>query len=213
MTKETYLYKALVLIDNLTMIDSDEPLPICNAHFAKVWLKNLYSFFLTNHLAWDSPLISRDEDDIITFEWWHDLRKLTVYANPKGVECIKVWGADMINEMDDVIVKDVKDMCELLKWLKGNTWQGDDFEECLQAVKDSRSGAFGNEALSDWIRRALPILRSMKDTNIQALMFKYERFSDLDWEKELTKAKENHATLTELVRIAEEEFDIKEKGE
>lgn len=68
----------------------------------------------------------------------------------------------------------------------------------------------------DWIARALPILQSMKDANIQALMFKYQRGSldnFVDWDRELNKAKENHATLTELVRVANDEFKIKEASE
>lgn len=66
----------------------------------------------------------------------------------------------------------------------------------------------------EWIGRALPILRGMKEANIQALMFKYERGSldnFLDWDRELNNAKKYHFTLTELMRVAEDVFKITEE--
>lgn len=60
----------------------------------------------------------------------------------------------------------------------------------------------------DWIARALPFVRDTQEWSIWI----FENSKSVS-EEAKEEFKQQHATLTELVRVAEEEFKITEKGE
>jgi hypothetical protein len=56
--------------------------------------------------GWVAPHVSADEDGLITFEWWVGSRKVTVYVEepPVAPWCLRVWGPDVITEMEEAPV-------------------------------------------------------------------------------------------------------------
>ena len=47
-----------------------------------------------------APHISASSDAEVTFEWWKDHRKLTLYFADNSIEYLKSWGTDLDNEME-----------------------------------------------------------------------------------------------------------------
>ncbi|MGL5033566.1 MAG: hypothetical protein ACRC6M_07170 [Microcystaceae cyanobacterium] len=68
---------------------------------AEELIKKLRSITQKNKLWWHQPLLNISIDDEIVFEWWHKEKKLTIYVCPNTIDFIKVWGADMDDEMED----------------------------------------------------------------------------------------------------------------
>lgn len=71
-----------------------------------------------NKLWWHQPLLNISIDDEIVFEWWYKKRSLIIYVCPNTIDFIKVWGADMDNEMKDgsIYLKD-DSLFFLWRWL------------------------------------------------------------------------------------------------
>ena len=54
--------------------------------------------------GWESPHISASEDGEIVFEWWRDVRKLTIYVGPNETSYLKSWGPNIVDDMaEDVL--------------------------------------------------------------------------------------------------------------
>lgn len=51
--------------------------------------------------VWRSPRVSASECGEVVLEWWHREHKLTVYIGSNHAEYIKVWGADIVDSMED----------------------------------------------------------------------------------------------------------------
>lgn len=66
---------------------------------------------------WMQPHISASESGDITFEWWHGLRKLTMYFGDEDVEAIRVWGADIDKEMQQLHLNSMADLAPSWAWL------------------------------------------------------------------------------------------------
>lgn len=69
---------------------------------------------------WVPPHISASEAGEITFEWWDEGRKLTVYFGDHDMEVIRVWGADMDHEMDHFQIVKTAQVARAWAWLYGN---------------------------------------------------------------------------------------------
>ncbi len=54
-----------------------------------------------NNLWWDEPLGNISINEEIVLEWWNREKKITIYVCLDSIDYIKVWGADMDNEMED----------------------------------------------------------------------------------------------------------------
>lgn len=85
---------------------------------AKNWMCGLYSDTLLTG-TWAEPNITVSSDADIVFEWWSGDKKLTVYVSEQGAEYIKVWGIDILNEMEDGNAQDSTVRRELWSWLIG----------------------------------------------------------------------------------------------
>ncbi len=66
--------------------------------------------------TWQKPHITENENDFI-FEWWNNNKKLTIYVSPTSVEYVKMWGLDIINEMEDGEIHEKEELSELWNWL------------------------------------------------------------------------------------------------
>lgn len=83
---------------------------------AEELIKKLRSISKKNKLWWHQPLLNISIDDEIVFEWWHKEKKLTIYVCPNVIDFIKVWGADMDNEMQDGSIDLSKNYAILCLW-------------------------------------------------------------------------------------------------
>jgi len=68
------------------------------------------------NLQWKDPLVNVNEDEIV-FEWWNDPKKISIYVEHESIQYIKVWGADMDNQMEDGEIRNVSQMLSLWQWL------------------------------------------------------------------------------------------------
>jgi hypothetical protein len=69
---------------------------------------------------WEAPHISASESGEITFEWWDNARKLTIYFGDNEMEVLRVWGPDMDHEMDHVHIAKTEQLAPAWAWLYGN---------------------------------------------------------------------------------------------
>ena len=49
--------------------------------------------------SWRMPHVSASESGEVTFEWWSGNKKLTLYFDELHMEVIRVWGANINDEM------------------------------------------------------------------------------------------------------------------
>ena len=83
---------------------------------AEELIKKLHSISKANRLWWHQPLLNISIDDEIVFEWWHKEKKLTIYVCPNTIDFIKVWGANMDDEMEDGSIYLSKNSAILSLW-------------------------------------------------------------------------------------------------
>lgn len=81
------------------------------------WLNQLRRVVATNGMWWCEPLINLGINSEIVFEWWNENKKLTVYILGNSAKYIKVWGADIDNEMEDGLATSPTEITDLWKWL------------------------------------------------------------------------------------------------
>jgi hypothetical protein len=80
------------------------------------WIIELRKIVGSRKYWWSEPLVNIFDSEIV-FEWWHDAKKVTVYFSETSAEFIKVWGANIDNEMEEGIAE-TNDQIEVLwKWL------------------------------------------------------------------------------------------------
>jgi hypothetical protein len=65
---------------------------------------------------WSEPLVNISDSELI-FEWWRGAKKITVYFSETNAEFIKVWGADIDNEMEEGIAETNDQIEDLWKWI------------------------------------------------------------------------------------------------
>jgi hypothetical protein len=64
-------------------------------------IQSFYQIASNNFLCMRKPNVTSSPFGEVVFEWWNKERKLTVYACNEGLNYLKVWGPDMIEEMED----------------------------------------------------------------------------------------------------------------
>lgn len=64
-----------------------------------------------------TPLVSQDENNNVTFEWWAGDRKITMY--PAENILLRVWGLDIDTEMEEFEMKDPQKVRDSFLWLFG----------------------------------------------------------------------------------------------
>jgi len=68
---------------------------------------------------WRNPDVSASESGEISFEWWGDSRKVTMYFGATTMEVIKVWGVDIDTQMDHFPLNVVDEFASVWIWLYG----------------------------------------------------------------------------------------------
>lgn len=80
------------------------------------WTIELRKIVSLRKYWWSEPLVNISDSELV-FEWWHDGKKITVYFSETDAEFIKVWGADIDNEMEEGIAETNDQIESLWKWL------------------------------------------------------------------------------------------------
>ncbi|ELS34834.1 MULTISPECIES: hypothetical protein [Pseudanabaena] len=81
-------------------------------------LANLFEISQTTGLWWGLPLINVGFSSEILLEWWHNSKKLDFDILGSNIEYMKVWGADIDEEMEDGSVAiNERDLISLWKWI------------------------------------------------------------------------------------------------
>lgn len=80
-------------------------------------IEKLHSVALMNNLWWYDPLLNISFDNEIVLEWWNQGKKITIYVSEKVIDYIKVWGADIDNEMEDGSISLNEDLTDLWQWI------------------------------------------------------------------------------------------------
>jgi hypothetical protein len=72
-----------------------------------------------SNLYWSKPLVNISDGEFVVFEWWFSSRKITSYISSDSIEVIKVWGADIDSEMEDISINldDSDVIFSLWKWM------------------------------------------------------------------------------------------------
>lgn len=86
--------------------------------FAKAWLDQLKAVTEKCGRPWTRPLINSSAESEITFEWWSETRKLTVYFTDSGAEYVRVWGSDIDDQMDSGDLTTSDEFRDLWNWLR-----------------------------------------------------------------------------------------------
>jgi hypothetical protein len=69
--------------------------------FAEAWLSALYREAQERGARWLVPHVTSSAEGEVVCEWWNDPKKLTVYFTAEDASYVKVWGPDMVTEMED----------------------------------------------------------------------------------------------------------------
>lgn len=81
-------------------------------------LAKLFQVAQKNGLWWDLPLINVGFSSEVLLEWWHNSRKLDFDILGSNIDYMKVWGADIDDEMEDGSVAIIEyDLISLWKWI------------------------------------------------------------------------------------------------
>lgn len=79
-----------------------------------------YVYSAANSLiSYVTPVVSQDEKGNVTFEWWCENRKITMY--PAENVLLKVWGLDIDNEMEEFEMNNPQKVKDAFLWLFSET--------------------------------------------------------------------------------------------
>jgi hypothetical protein len=80
---------------------------------AERFIAQIQQLTLEKNWWWTDPLVNITLEEEICYEWWYHTRKLTIYVYDLTVQYIKVWGADIENEMEDGSICNIQDLTDL----------------------------------------------------------------------------------------------------
>jgi|SRR5579872_952288 len=73
---------------------------------AVAWIREMYHDRASLEQAWIEPNVASSEKGEVVFEWWRGHKKLTVYVSATSADYVKVWGTDILNDMEDGSLSD-----------------------------------------------------------------------------------------------------------
>lgn len=116
--------KISAYLDRVVVLRRAEGLPTPSSSVlagAKDWLKSLYNEVTRLGLGWYTPHVATDEEGHLSFEWWNKSKKLTISISLEEsiryATALKVWGPDMLEQMEDVVVESPEKRLEVWTWL------------------------------------------------------------------------------------------------
>lgn len=84
---------------------------------AEKLIEQLSSGALENNWCWQNPLVNITFEHEIVLEWWNKSKKITIYVSEEAIDYIKVWGADMDDEMAEGSINLNDDLTDLSQWI------------------------------------------------------------------------------------------------
>lgn len=81
------------------------------------WTLRLYENVVSQGERWVAPHMTVSPNDEVVLEWWNGEKKLTVYVSEETTEYVKVWGADIFEEMEDGNTDESRQAYYLWNWL------------------------------------------------------------------------------------------------
>ncbi len=84
---------------------------------ARWWVETFSQYFVVRGLVFHAPHVTVSPEDEIVLEWWSDDRKLTLYVTSARVDYVRVWGHNIVNDMEDGSVVKGADAVRLWRWL------------------------------------------------------------------------------------------------
>ncbi|PZV16658.1 MAG: hypothetical protein DCF21_10290 [Leptolyngbya sp.] len=113
--RNTYLHTLLKSLLPFSL-QSSKAISLNTTLNAVNWIIELRKIVGLRKYWWSEPLVNISGSEMV-FEWWHDGKKVTVYFSETNAEFIKVWGADIDNEMEEGTAE-TNDQIEFLwEWL------------------------------------------------------------------------------------------------
>ncbi len=84
---------------------------------AEKFIEQLSFVALENNWFWQDPLVNINFEHEIVLEWWNQSKKITIYVSAETIDYIKVWGADMDDEMAEGSINLNDDLTDLSQWI------------------------------------------------------------------------------------------------
>jgi len=88
--------------------------------FAQGWIALMYHDATSASSIWEEPNVVADGNGDIVLEWWKGARKLTIYISQDSAEYVKVWGPDIVSQMEDGAILNSSVRRALWRWLMGS---------------------------------------------------------------------------------------------
>ena len=82
----------------------------------KFWISEVNFLISEVRLPWIEPLINYVDQEV-SLEWWNANKKLTIYFSDAAIDYIRVWGANIKNEMEDGEIANPFCFVALWQWL------------------------------------------------------------------------------------------------
>jgi hypothetical protein len=84
---------------------------------ARQWLQPLRVTSALSASPWRTPHMSVSEMGEVTFEWWHENRKITLYFGEDAPEYVKVWGPHIFDQMESGELLSSESFGNMWAWL------------------------------------------------------------------------------------------------
>lgn len=105
------------LITSIAREETYSPGALQTIETAEKLIELLQSLAFKNNWWWYAPLLNINFENEIILEWWNQSKKITIYVSEESIDYIKVWGADMDNEMEDGSISLEDDLTYLWQWI------------------------------------------------------------------------------------------------
>lgn len=83
------------------------------------WIMQLFLITSDTGLAWIRPHVTSNPDGEVVFEWWHGVKKMTIYVSEQSVDFVRVWGTDIHSRIDEGNAESTSVCRSLWIWLMG----------------------------------------------------------------------------------------------
>jgi hypothetical protein len=85
--------------------------------YADSWIREMYRDALSTGQPWVEPHVTSSAEGEVVFEWWNGRKKLTVYLSGEEASYVKVWGPDIVADMEEGDAAPATPRKQLWTWL------------------------------------------------------------------------------------------------
>lgn len=84
------------------------------------WMETFSQLLTVSDQPFFPPHITITPENEVAFEWWSGDKKLTIYAAEGGMQLVRVWGADIFDEMEHALLDSPYKALSTWQWLLSN---------------------------------------------------------------------------------------------